>query len=85
INTYIQTHAIPAMRARAISYYIMAFQGIIPVGSLLTGLLAHFIGPRLTVFVAGLAGAIATVIFVNYRKKIRTIQYEIPDGAKVAA
>ncbi|MEI3801262.1 MULTISPECIES: MFS transporter [unclassified Chitinophaga] len=77
INTYIQTHAIPTMRARAISYYIMAFQGIIPVGSLLTGLLAHFIGPRLTVFVAGLAGAVATVVFVYYRKKLRIQHYEI--------
>lgn len=83
INTYIQTHAIPAMRARAISYYIMAFQGIIPVGSLLTGLLSHWIGPRLTVFVAGLAGAVATVAFVNYRKKIGTTVYRVQDGAGI--
>ncbi|NLR77879.1 MFS transporter [Chitinophaga eiseniae] len=83
INTYIQTHAIPAMRARAISYYIMAFQGIIPVGSLLTGLLSHLIGPRLTVFVAGLAGAVATVVFVNYRKKISTTVYRVQDGAGI--
>ncbi|HVI44967.1 MAG TPA: MFS transporter [Chitinophaga sp.] len=63
INTYIQTHAVPAMRARAISYYIMAFQGMIPVGSLLTGVLANLIGARLTVFVAGLIGMIAVVTF----------------------
>lgn len=69
INTYIQTHAAPAMRARVISYYIMAYQGIIPVGSLFTGLLAHFIGPQLTVFVAGISGAVATAIFVRERKK----------------
>ncbi|CAL1518026.1 MFS transporter [Chitinophaga sp. MM2321] len=69
INTYIQTHAIPAMRARAISYYIMAYQGMIPVGSLLTGLLAQVIGPRLTVCVAGLTGIAATVVFVAYRRK----------------
>lgn len=84
-NTYIQTHTIPEMRARAISYYVMAFQGMIPVGSLLTGLLASYIGPRFSVFVAGLSGAAATAIFVNYRKKIRTNRVEIPDGAKIAA
>lgn len=70
INIYLQTHAIPDMRARAISYYIMAYQGMIPIGSLLTGLLAHWIGPRLTVCIAGLAGVAATVVFVNHRRKI---------------
>jgi MFS family permease len=75
INTYIQTHAIPQMRARAISYYIMAFQGIIPVGSLLTGVLAHYAGPRLTVCIAGLTGVVTIVIFVSYRRK----QLRIPD------
>ncbi|MBO9730910.1 MAG: MFS transporter [Chitinophaga sp.] len=84
-NTYIQTHAIPEMRARAISYYVMAFQGMIPVGSLLIGLLANYIGPRFSVFMAGLSGAVAIAIFVSYRKKNRTNRVEIPDGAKVAA
>ncbi|RBL88071.1 MFS transporter [Chitinophaga flava] len=69
INIYMQTHAIPEMRARAISYFIMAYQGMIPIGSLLTGLLAHWIGPRLTVCIAGLTGIAATVIFVNHRRK----------------
>lgn len=69
INTYIQTHAAPGMRARAISYYIMAYQGIIPIGSLLTGVAAQYLGPRLTVFLAGICGTVATAIFVNYRKK----------------
>lgn len=69
INTYIQTHAAPGMRARAISYYIMAYQGIIPIGSLLTGVVAQYLGPRLTVFLAGICGTVATAIFVNYRKK----------------
>ncbi len=67
INTYIQTHAIPAMRARAISYYVMAYQGMIPLGSLLTGILAHQVGPRLTVCLEGIAGLVATAIFVMHR------------------
>ncbi|WP_143306638.1 MFS transporter [Chitinophaga vietnamensis] len=70
INTYIQTHALPEMRARAISYYIMAYQGIIPVGSLLAGLMSHYLGPRLTVCIEGVVGIAATVIFVSYRRKL---------------
>jgi MFS family permease len=70
INTYIQTHAVPAMRARAISYYVMAYQGMVPVGSLLAGLLASAIGPRRTVFIEGTIGLIATVVYVVYRNKV---------------
>ncbi|MFB6456123.1 MFS transporter [Chitinophaga sp. Hz27] len=69
INTYIQTHAIPAMRARAISYYIMAYQGIIPIGSLLAGVMANVAGPKFTVFAEGIIGVVAVVAFVNYRRK----------------
>ncbi|NSL86757.1 MFS transporter [Chitinophaga solisilvae] len=76
INTYIQTHAVPQMRARAISYYIMAYQGMIPIGSLLTGLMSHLMGPRLTVFFAGLVGIAATVVFVQQRRRLSAGQKE---------
>ena len=74
INTYIQTHAIPEMRGRAISYYVMAYQGIIPVGSLLIGWLAHSIGPRPAVFIEGLIGLTATAAFVYYRSRQAAIK-----------
>jgi MFS family permease len=69
INTYIQTHAIPAMRARAISYYVMAYQGMIPVGSLLVGWLANELGPRQAVFIEGMIGLLATGVFVLYKRR----------------
>jgi MFS family permease len=69
INTYIQTHAIPEMRGRAISYYVMAYQGMIPVGSLLIGWLAHLTGPRPAVLIEGLIGLTATAVFVYYRSR----------------
>lgn len=69
INTYIQTHAIPEMRGRAISYYVMAYQGIIPIGSLLIGWLASFTGPRPAVLIEGLIGLTATAAFVYYRSR----------------
>jgi len=69
INTYIQTHSIPEMRGRAISYYVMAYQGLIPVGSLLIGWVAHLIGPRPAVLIEGVIGLTATGIFAYYKSR----------------
>lgn len=69
INTYIQTHSAPEMRGRAISYYVMAYQGMIPVGSLLIGWLAQLLGPRPAVMVEGLIGIGATGLFILYRSR----------------
>jgi MFS family permease len=74
INTYIQTHAVPEMRGRAISYYVMAYQGMIPVGSLLIGWLAQLIGPRPAVFIEGLIGLTATALFMLYRSRQMTVK-----------
>jgi len=78
INTYIQTHSIPEMRGRAISYYVMAYQGMIPVGSLLIGWMANMIGPRPAVLVEGLIGLTATGLFVYYRSRnaaVKAVQH----------
>lgn len=66
INTYIQTHAMPAYRARAISYYIMAFQGIFPLGSLLVGAMASAWGIHYTLLLQGVAGAFVAIGFMVY-------------------
>ncbi|WP_353126398.1 MFS transporter [Parapedobacter pyrenivorans] len=66
INTYIQTHAMPAYRARAISYYIMAFQGVFPLGSLLIGALASAWGIHYTLLIQGIAGALVALGFMAY-------------------
>jgi MFS family permease len=78
INTYIQTHAIPEMRGRAISYYIMAYQGLIPVGSLLIGWLANLMGPRPAVLIEGFIGLTATGLFLYHKSKqaaVKAIQH----------
>lgn len=71
-NTYIQTHVDENMRGRIISYYVMAFQGMQPIGSLLIGFLAHYFGASLIVCAEGIAGAIAVICFVPYLKKAGT-------------
>lgn len=74
INTYIQTHAAPHMRARAISYYIMAYQGVIPIGSLMVGMFSEYIGVKKVLAIEGIIGLLSVVIFGFYWKKLHTDQ-----------
>jgi MFS family permease len=75
INTYIQTHAVPEMRGRAISYFVMAYQGMIPIGSLLIGWTANAFGPRMAVTIAGVVGLLATLGFVFYKHKVNAAKH----------
>ncbi|MFL9482524.1 MFS transporter [Chitinophagaceae bacterium LWZ2-11] len=70
-NTYVQTHVAQHMRGRIISYYVMAFQGMLPIGSLLVGAIAHKIGAPLTVMFQGIIGLICAGVFFGYMKKLR--------------
>jgi MFS family permease len=75
INTYIQTHSIPEMRGRAISYFVMAYQGMIPIGSLLIGWTANAFGPRMAVTIAGGIGLLATAGFMFYKHKVNASKH----------
>lgn len=66
INTYIQTHTMSAYRGRIMSYYVMAFQGIFPIGSLLTGAIAEWIGLKNTLYLMGSAGVLIALSFYVY-------------------
>lgn len=60
-NTIIQTIVDDSKRGRVMSIYTMAFMGLMPIGSLIMGSLAHSIGAPLTIMAGGalcLAGAI---------------------------
>ncbi|WP_293783478.1 MFS transporter [uncultured Pedobacter sp.] len=70
INTYLQTHAHDEMRGRTMSYYIMAYQGVLPIGSLLMGYLAHLFGTQVVVAFEGVAGLLIVAAFV-YNEKHR--------------
>ena len=67
INIYIQTQSTVNMRSRSISYYMMAYQGMIPVGSLIIGYLSHFIGTRNTVVIQGVICIISVIVYVYYK------------------
>lgn len=66
INTYIQTHAVPQYRARVISYYVMAFQGVAPLGALMIGALAEGIGLTATLYFIGFAGICIALGYYTY-------------------
>lgn len=73
-NTYVQTSVEEHMRGRVISYYVMAFQGIQPIGILLTGWLAHVSSAPLTVFLEGLLGLIIALLFIPALRRVRRME-----------
>jgi hypothetical protein len=79
-NTIIQSLVPEDKRARAMSYYTMAFFGAAPFGSLLAGSLAHWIGAPYTVMVTGtfcIAGSLwFTLKLPKIREQIQPI-YEL--------
>nr|WP_199000705.1 MFS transporter [Flavobacterium sp. ASV13] len=68
INIYIQTQSTVNMRSRSISYYLMAYQGMIPVGSLIIGYVSHIIGTRNTVAIQGIICIVSVIVYVYYKK-----------------
>ncbi|MFH6933874.1 MFS transporter [Flavobacterium sp. FlaQc-30] len=68
INIYIQTQSVVNMRSRSISYYLMAYQGMIPVGSLIIGYVSHITGTRNTVAIQGIISIISVIVYVYYKK-----------------
>ena len=70
-NTYIQTHVDEHMRGRVVSYYVMAFMGMQPIGGLLIGSLANFTSAPFTVLVEGVCGVTAVLLFIPVLKKVR--------------
>jgi MFS family permease len=69
-NTFLQTHVEEHMRGRVISYYVMAFGGMIPIGSLIVGLLAHLTSAPFALLIEGLIGTIVIILFIPSFKKI---------------
>jgi MFS family permease len=69
INIYIQMQSAVNMRSRSISYYLMAYQGMIPVGSLIIGYVSHIIGTRNTVAIQGIICIISVIVYVYYKKQ----------------
>ena len=76
-NTMLQTIVDDDKRGRVMSLYVTSFMGMVPIGSLLAGLLASHIGAPWTVFAGGTACVFGAIMFARnlpvVRKAIRPI------------
>jgi MFS family permease len=76
-NTIIQSLVTEDKRARVMSYYIMAFFGGAPFGSLLAGSLAHRIGAPHTVIVTGAFCVAGSLWFALKLPKVNAVMRPI--------
>jgi len=65
-NTFIQTIVEDDKRGRVMSFYSMAFMGMVPFGSLLSGWLASQIGAPYTLMINGTFGILGSLLFAKH-------------------
>lgn len=70
-NTLIQTFVEDHMRGRVMSFYSMAFMGMMPLGSLLSGLMSRLVGAPVTIMLNGLLCIAAALVFFTQLKTLR--------------
>jgi len=68
-NTIIQTESAPHMRGRVMSYFALAFFGMLPLGSLLTGSVSQIIGPQNTLLCQGILAIIIALVFSGFLRE----------------
>jgi len=76
-NTVLQTIVEEDKRGRVMSFYTMAFMGMVPFGSLLAGGLADTIGAPNTVMMGGVACILGSVMFAKKLPSLRKIAHPI--------
>ncbi|MBN2041428.1 MAG: MFS transporter [Spirochaetes bacterium] len=88
-NTLLQTIVPDEMRGRVMSFYVLAFAGVAPLGSLSVGSLAEHFGPVAVVFTGGCITFLGAILFSlnlpRIRKLVRPIYIEkgiIPEIAQ---
>jgi MFS family permease len=76
-NTLLQTLVDDDKRGRIMSLYAMAIGGMMPLGSLLAGAVAGWIGAPWTVFAGGSACLIGAAVFARKLPKLRAMAHPI--------
>ncbi len=72
-NTVLQTIVEDDKRGRVMSFYSMAFMGMVPLGSLLAGSLAHYVGAPRTVILGGICCIAGSVVFARRLPALRAL------------
>jgi MFS family permease len=70
-NTILQTLAEEDKRGRVMSLYTMAFMGMVPFGSLLSGSLADRIGAPTTIMIGGITCILGSFLFARKLPSLR--------------
>ena len=68
-NTIIQTSVSQEMRGRIISYFAMAYFGMLPLGGLLIGMVSQYIGAPNTILAEGIFAVLIAFIFLPFLRK----------------
>jgi len=76
-NTFLQTIAEDDKRGRMMSFYTMAFMGMVPFGSFWAGWMGHWIGVTGTLFIGGIVCLGGALLFAkqlpHFRKHVRPL------------
>lgn len=77
-NTLIQTTVSTEMRGRVISLFVMAFSGMLPLGSLLVGSVSHYVGVQNTVLGQGVLALLIGTLHLRFLRKTKSQQAVTP-------
>lgn len=78
-NTIVQGSAPDELRGRVMSVYMTVFTGTIPIGSLLTGVLAGRLGAPMAIGLGGVVAGIAAVVILIWREGL--VQHPVASPA----
>ena len=76
-NTIVQIHAAPHMRGRVMSFFALAFFGMLPLGSLLVGAISQRIGAPNMLLCQGAIAIIVAITFSGFLRKDKLDRKEI--------
>lgn len=77
INTIIQTLVEEHLRGRVMAFYVMAFLGTAPIGSLLAGIVAARIGSEYTILFGGSVSVVTGLWFASRLPRLRAAMHPI--------
>jgi MFS family permease len=84
-NTLIQAMVPDELRGRAMAMYTMMFMGMAPIGSLLSGLFADWIGAPLTVAIGGVGAVGGAIYFLRRLPSLRFEAHQLLDAQGLVA
>jgi len=70
INTFIQNQVPDALRGRVMALFSVTFIGIAPLGNLLAGALAHWVGVQITVVCCGVVCAACGLVYWRHGRAV---------------